>query len=120
MSFVNFSNHPSELWGEKQRQEALKWGEIVDVPFPDIDPNASKKAIAILAERCVEEIMEYDPEAVMCQGEFSLAYTVVQLLKEQGVVVVTACSQRVVTEQRISESETQKNSVFEFVKFREY
>lgn len=37
-AFVNFTNHPSEYWEEKQLKEALKYGKIYDLPFPAIDP----------------------------------------------------------------------------------
>lgn len=31
--FINYTNHPSASWGEKQTDEAKKYGEIVDMPF---------------------------------------------------------------------------------------
>ena len=36
--FINYTNHPSASWGEKQTDEAKKYGEIVDMPFPNISP----------------------------------------------------------------------------------
>lgn len=36
--FINYTNHPSDAWGEKQRAEASKYGEILDIHFPDISP----------------------------------------------------------------------------------
>ena len=32
--FINFSNHPSSMWGEKQKTEAEKYGLIEDLPKP--------------------------------------------------------------------------------------
>lgn len=120
MSFVNFSNHASDHWSKKQILEAEKWGDIMDIPFPNVEPKASKEEVMALAQGCVEEIMTYQPSAVMCQGEFTLAYMVISLLKQRNVTVVAACSQRVTTETYINDHETQKCTVFEFVKFREY
>lgn len=120
MSFLNFSNHASGHWSRKQTLAAEKWGTITDVAFPIVDPNVSKEEVAALAQKCVEEIMKYEPKAVMCQGEFTLAYMVINLLKAKGVTVVAACSQRVTTETYVNEKETRKSTVFEFVRFREY
>ena len=82
MYFVNFSNHASINWGEEQKQEAQKWGEIKDIPFPKVDPKAGKQEIQAMAESYIARILEYQPTAVMCQGEFTLTYHVVRLLKE--------------------------------------
>ena len=37
--FINYTNHPSASWGEKQTDEAKKYGEIVDMPFLNISPH---------------------------------------------------------------------------------
>ena len=34
--FVNFTNHPSETWEEKQIEAAHQYGKIVDLPFPNV------------------------------------------------------------------------------------
>ena len=39
--FINYTNHPSDAWGEKQREEASKYGEILDIHFPDISPQGA-------------------------------------------------------------------------------
>ena len=50
--FYNISNHPSNKWDDKQIaaasklseigcEEFTKEGEIIDIPFPNIDPNIS-------------------------------------------------------------------------------
>ena len=120
MSFVNFSNHPSCHWCCKQISAAEKWGAIKDVQFPNLNPEATREEILELAQKCVEDIMKHHPLAVMCQGEFTLAYMVIDLLKAQGITVVAACSQRVTTETYVNEKETRKSTIFEFVQFREY
>ncbi len=117
--FVNFTNHPSEKWDRDQLNVASEYGEIVDIPFPEVDPAAGEDEIERLAEVCVDKITEMKPDCVLCQGEFCLTYKVVSILKEGGVNVVAACSKRVVSEM-IIDGEIIKSSRFEFVQFREY
>ena len=113
--FINFSNHPSAQWEEKQLEQAREWGEIVDLPFPQVDPAAGEDDVAELADQYLASIMEYQPSAVLCQGEFCLSYAVITGLKEQGVVVLAACSRRNTEEiGRIRKSE------FIFERFRKY
>ena len=33
---INLSNHPKETWQEKQLQAARAYGELVDLPFPQL------------------------------------------------------------------------------------
>lgn len=120
MTFVNFSNHSSNMWNKKQREEAEKWGTLVDVPFPNISAEIDENEIESIATKCVESIVGYNPKAVMCQGEFTLVYAVVSELRKVGITVVAACSNRIVFEEVLSDGSSQKCSVFEFVRFREY
>ncbi len=48
---VNFTNHPSSQWGERQLREAEKYGDIVDVPFPAVDPEEDEAYIGVLASQ---------------------------------------------------------------------
>ena len=43
--FINYTNHPSVSWGEKQTSEAKKYGEIVDMPFPNISPHMTAQEL---------------------------------------------------------------------------
>lgn len=117
--FINFSNHPSSMWSEKQKTEAEKYGLIEDLPFPAVSAHADRKAVQDLAEHYVAMILEKQPECVMCQGEFCLSYHVIERLKKTGVRVVAACSERVV-EEVYGKTGTEKKSVFQFIQFREY
>lgn len=47
--FINVSNHPSARWGAEQRAAAEQWGEIVDLAFPNIAPEADTQSVATLA-----------------------------------------------------------------------
>ena len=117
--FINFSNHSSAQWSTSQKAAALKYGEIIDVPFPVVPTGASTSYIDTMAEIYVEGILSMYPSAVMCQGEFTLALAVVSKLKSRGVTVMAACSERIVTEVT-KDGVTHKATVFEFVEFREY
>ena len=69
----------------------------------------------MLAMKSVEAIMKYEPEAVLCQGEFCLAYRVIQELKERGITVLAACSERLVRD-----NGNRKEVTFQFSRFRRY
>lgn len=113
--FVNFSNHPSGKWDNSQREAALVYGKIVDIPFPSVEPYLDERDIDSLADEYVRKITEYSPVAVMCQGEFTLCFSVAKKLQDLGIKVLSACSKRDVVEK-----DDKKISVFRFVKFREY
>lgn len=113
--FVNFTNHSSDTWEERQLEEARKYGEIVDLPFPGVYSNADEQDIKQLGEKYCEEILKWKPAAVLCQGEFSLAFFIVARLRTKGIKVLTACSER-----RVVQRGNVKSSVFEFAGFREY
>ena len=113
--FINFTNHPSEKWGDKQLSAAKEYGDVVDIPFPEVSPAATKEEIYDLALKCVNKIVELRPAAVLCQGEFTLCYSVITGLKEKGIKVMAACSRRMV-----QDTENGKITVFVFEGFREY
>ena len=118
--FVNFTNHPSERWDEEQKKSALKYGEIVDIPFPAVAAMADETEVRDLAEEYVSKIMEKEPCAVLCQGEFCLAYHVINMLKERGVTVLAACSERNVIERGAQGKEIKKEVIYLFRQFRKY
>lgn len=117
--FINFSNHPSSLWGEKQKIEAEKYGPIEDVPFPQVSASMGSEEVQELAKEYAARILEKKPDCVLCQGEFCVSWHVVDALKKAGVRVVAACSERIAKEV-YGEHGTEKRSVFQFVQFREY
>lgn len=119
--FVNFSNHPSNLWSEKQKSAALSnTNEIADIPFPEVDPEIDPDEIAQLGDRYVDQILALPAAAVMCQGEFTLSYYVVSQLKKRGIVCLAACNRRNVREKILEDGRIRKEAEFEFVRFREY
>lgn len=120
MSFVNFSNHSSAMWNKNQIKAAEKWGPVIDVPFPEISADTDENEIELLARKYTDILVQHNPDAVMCQGEFTLVFSVVNKLKKLGITVVSACSNRSAIEKVLPDGSSQKCSVFEFVRFREY
>ena len=119
--FVNFSNHPSSRWSEEQLKTARQeYGEIVDVPFPALDPCMDEKAIAEIGEDCIEKILKLSPCAVMCQGEFTLTFYVVKRLMNKGISCISACSERSSIEVMQEDGSVRKESLFLFRGFRKY
>ena len=92
----------------------------MDYAFPYVKADADEKMISEMAQQVVREIMQLHPGVVMCQGEFTLTYEIVKRLKEQGVPVVSACSEWCVEEKLLPDGSTQKVSKFRFVRFRKY
>ncbi len=113
--FVNFSNHPSELWKDDQIAAAKEYGDIIDVPFPNVLPEFSEDDITRLADESVEKILSLKPKCVLCQGEFTLAFAVIKRLLAAGITTVAACTQRNVT--IVGDV---KMSEFKFSRFRKY
>ena len=120
--FVNLSNHPSSQWSMAQLQAAKKYGEIIDIPFPPVPPEADRDLIGSMAEVCCGKVMSLknDLDVVMVQGEFTLTYQIVSRLKAEGISCVAACSERKVREWTDENGNYQKQAVFEFVQFRAY
>lgn len=122
MVFINFSNHKSEAWSNEQK--AAAWGyskEILDISFPNVPAEYDSNQVQQLAEEMVAKIIALEPAAVLCQGEMTLAFKVVELLKSNKVTVLAATSNREVVES-VDEAtgKTIKTAVFRFCKFREY
>lgn len=118
--FINFTNHPVEKWSSKELEEAQKWGEIKEYPFPQVNAYATEEEIEQQAQEIVEELMELKPDAVMCQGEFTLTYAIVTKLKKLNIEVLSACSDRITEEHTLEDGTTEKKARFEFIKFRRY
>lgn len=94
-------------------------GEILDIPFPSVPASANEQEVELIADQYTKLILEKTPSAVLCQGEFSLSYLVVTKLKEKGIKVISACSERNTKEIHI-DGIVKKEVVFKFERFREY
>ena len=118
---INLSNHPSGKWSKEQFMAAKPYTEIVDWPFPAIDPETDTKSIEKLAQQyftaILEEINSSDDSqnAVHVMGEMTFSFALVALLQKEGVRCVASTSKRMVVEQQ-----GQKIVTFNFVQFRGY
>ncbi len=118
--FVNCSNFKCFRWSEEQREAAKEYGELKEIPFPVVKATTTEEEIIALADKTVGKIMELKPDVVLCQGEFTLSFAIVERLKKAGVTVVTPCSERVVSERKNEDGNVEKTVHFEFVGFRKY
>lgn len=122
MTFVNYSNHVSTRWTSAQLEAAEKYGNVIDIPFAQVDPSATKAEVDTLAEAEVQKILEAKPSVVMVQGEMTLVYNVVRRLENEGIKCVAACTRRRTDEemQKLAAAGLTKEGMFEFMGFREY
>lgn len=118
--FINHTNHPSAQWSEEQLQAARQYGDVVDVPFPQIEAGLSEAEVHDMAEAAAGRIAELKPSAVLVQGEFTYSYALIRLLQMAGIRAVAACSERQTIAALNEKQETVKKSVFKFVQFRVY
>jgi hypothetical protein len=120
MSFVNFSNHSAKYWSDDQLNAAKEYGDIIDILFPAVSPEMDENELQALADACVEAILKESPVAVMVQGEFTLCFSVIEKLKEKGIVCVAACYKREAMVTTQADGTTRRESFYSFVRFREY
>lgn len=118
--FVNFSNHPSARWSPEQLAAAEAFGRVIDEPFPAVPADMDEADVARLADEAARRILAKKPAAVLCQGEFTLAFAVVERLKAQGMTVLAASSDRVIETEADENGGTRKVTVFRFTRFRKY
>lgn len=124
MSLINISNHPSDQWSTRQKEVAQNtFGNIIDEPFPVIDPLWSAEEIVFHVDRFIKLLKaKYDPlhaHAFHIMGEFTFCFTLVTRLIHAGAEVYASTTQRRVVEE-ISGEITRKVTLFEFVQFRKY
>lgn len=117
---INFTNHPSADWSEEQRTAAARYGVVKDLPFPAVPAEWDEAQVVALAFEWADRLAALKPQAVLCQGEFTLTAAVVSLLSLRGIPALAACSRRCVQEKRQENGTTVKQAVFRFVRFRQY
>lgn len=117
--FINLSNHPSEKWTVAQTKAAEIYGEIVDLPFPSVDPAGDTTYIDNLANEYVEKVVSMadgEHTVVHIMGEMTLIYSIINKLNSKGIICVCSTTERIVEDLENGE----KKVLFNFVKFREY
>lgn len=117
--FLNHTNHPYEKWGVLQKEKASVFGTVVDFPFPQIPAEMSGEDVKLLAIENSRKIIELQPVAVLCQGEFCYTIAMTEILKAHHIIVLCACSERYSREKVLPNGSVIKTSEFVFVQFRE-
>lgn len=117
---INFSNHPLSVWSEKQIKIAKEqYGDIVDIPFPNVEPDKGEQYIRELVDEYIEKVktLKYGQStAVHIMGEMNFVYSMVTKLKNIGFVCIASTTERVVN----TGADGVKVSSFQFVRFRKY
>ena len=119
MLFVNLSNHHSSSWGKNQVVEAEKYGGIVDLDFPCIDPLATSHEIGLLAVDYMDKIVELlkgDTGVIHIMGESNFCFALITLLIKEGIDCLASTTHRNVINLPSGEKVVQ----FEFCQFRKY
>jgi len=123
---INISNHPSSEWTEQQK---FGWDEIVDIPFPQIDPKDSVWTVEEQAQRLFKEILKQgwtdNGIRVAIQGEYTLCYILMGLIYrwngalEPPIQVFVPVFEEKVVEKVQLDGSLKKVVISKFVRWRE-
>lgn len=117
--FINLSNHPSASWSKEQTDAAKEYGDILDIPFPQVAPDATEKDIEDISDALVDKILVYSRDnevTAHVMGEMGLTYSLVKRLKKNGIHCVCSTSYRIVEDK----GNGKRLVEFHFKKFRDY
>ncbi len=117
--FINLSNHPSEMWSKEQYLAAKEFGEIVDIPFPIIEPTYTREDVLRLVKQYTDEILGIKKEkniVVHVMGEMTFTHNLVNALKKLDITCLASTTERNTT----TTPDGKKISEFFFILFREY
>lgn len=118
--FINISNHPSTGWKEEQTNEAQIYGNIVDIPFPNIPPQMDTEEMKTIVDDYIQKIEELamrkiETTLIHVMGESVFSFMLVLSLLQKNYKVVASTTERIV-----SYEGDVKRTEFKFVRFREY
>ena len=122
----SYAGHPWQQWqfvdagGGRWRIQNRFTGKVIDLAFPAIDPATNEAVLDSLAAIYADHILHLSPDAVLCQGECTFVYRVVQRLEAAGIPTLAACSRRKSLETTYPDGSTLKRSIFAFAGFRRY
>lgn len=117
--FINLTNHPSSGWSEEQQKAAQEYGEVLDMPFPNINEQATEAEIKKLADEYVSIIIskgKVKDLTVHIMGEQTFCYALISKLQKEGIRCVASCT----VHDTFTNEQGQKVSSFHFTRFREY
>jgi len=117
---INLSNHPLTEWDERQKNEAASlYGEVIDIPFPAVPPQADPLEIDRMADRYLQKIQtiaKNNEVVVHIMGEFTFCYALIQKLQKRNIKCVAST-----TERSVRFLPTGERAVdFNFIQFRAY
>lgn len=119
--FLNITNHPVSEWPQKQIDFVHeKYGEIVEIPYPQINPTWTNEDIRRAVTELADQIDEMHPSAILVMGEFSLIFQMIDCLLQRGHKVLTACSVRNTVVKSNPDGTRTKIAKYDFQCFREY
>ena len=99
---VNVSNHPSnKAWPQNQTEAAKQYGEVVDLPMPQMGPETTLEETEAKAEDYCQKICAMKPQAVLVMGESVFVFQLVTRLLDAGLTVLSTRSHRRVMEVRL-------------------
>lgn len=110
---INLSNHPSSKWSQAQLNACCN--PVIDIPFPNVPPDATDEYIAIMANTLFLQIEQLEDMEIHVMGEMTLTFYLVHLLLENGYTVFASTTNR-----NVVEKDGVKSVVFEFCQFRNY
>lgn len=118
---INLTNHPSSRWSEKQKAAAEEeFGEIVDMPFPEIREDGCEWYVSDLADQYLRKILnmpDASPFVVHLMGEQTFSYALLKRLRARGITCVASTTKRIVKEE---EPGRKTEVIFQFERFRRY
>lgn len=115
---INLSNHPSCNWGPDQLNAAARYGDIIDLPFPEVAPEGDESYIEQLVSSTMASILQYaskEEVTVHIMGEMTFVYLIVNCLSKIGIPCLASTTRRIA-----QEADNIKISDFRFVRFRNY
>lgn len=127
---INISNHPSSKWSEKQKEG---WDEIIDIPFPNVPPqNDTAQVVNSVLDFVGKEVTptvlglqskyageDYDYSFFIAGEQTFTLYLIMSIKNYCGFVnLAIPTTERKVVEKQEGDK-TLKESVFEFVRWRE-
>lgn len=116
---INLSNHPLNKWSHAQIEAALRYGKIIDLPFPAVKADGDEAYISDLADEYVRKVLSLsdgEKSTIHLMGEMTLTFAILKRLQERGFRCIASTSERLVEDL----AQGHKEVIFQFVRFRDY
>ena len=116
-SLLVISNHHPSEWSDEQK----KGWKIYYLPFPEVPPDVDERDIQMmafdLAKVIKDFIDEHNDAMISLQGEFSLVFSVYNLLPELAYRLIFPTTQRI-SKEITKDGKTIKVSEIKFIRWR--